>query len=109
MLQLADLLLTIREAKQGVVLVDEFENGLHHSVLKKVWAAVAETARECGTQIFAVTHSYECVTAAHRAFEESGTYDFGLHRLERIKGKIKAITYRQETLGAALEMRLEIR
>ncbi len=107
--QLADLLLTVREAKQGVVLVDEFENGLHHSVLRKVWAAVAETARECDTQVFATTHSYECIAAAHRAFEESGTYDFRLHRLERIKGTINAITYRQETLGAALEMNLETR
>lgn len=109
MVQLADILLSIRECRKGVVLIDEFENGLHHSVLKKVWRAVAETARECDAQVFATTHSFECIAAAHDAFVESGTYDFRLHRLERVKGKIKAITYDQGTLGAALEMNLEVR
>ncbi len=95
--------------KDRIILIDEIENGLHHSVLKKVWKAIAQAARRSNAQVFATTHSYECIRAAHRAFSEGENYDFRLHRLERVKGKIKAITYSKESLEAALEMNWEVR
>ena len=109
MVRLASLAVHIGNAPNGVVLVDEIENGLHHSVLPKVWRAIGEMAREFNTQIFATTHSLECVIAAHKAFSESEHYDFRLHRLEHIKEAIRAITYDQETLEAAIESGLEVR
>lgn len=109
MARLASLLLAIGNTANGVVMVDEIENGLHHSILPKVWAAIAEAAREFNAQVFATTHSLECIEAAHKAFRDSGTYDFLLHRLERIDDSVKAITYDQETLEAALETGLEVR
>src|SRR6266550_2941670 len=109
MVRLLSLVLEITNASGGVVLVDEIENGLHHSVLTKVWRAVGEAARLSNTQIFATTHSWECIRAAHEAFLHNGTYDFRLHRLERINEKIKAVTYDQKTLETSIEMNLEVR
>jgi hypothetical protein len=107
--RLASLVLAIGNAPNGVVLVDEIENGLHHSILPKVWRAIGEVARQFNTQVFATTHSLECIVAAHRAFSESERYDFRLHRLERINKTIHAVTYDQETLEAAIETGLEVR
>jgi len=59
----ASILLAISSAANGIVLIDEIDNGLHYSVLVKVWQAIAETARLYNTQIFATTHSWECITA----------------------------------------------
>jgi len=109
MVRLASLVLHIGNAPNGVVLVDEIENGLYHSILPKVWRAIGEMAREFDTQVFATTHSLECIVAAHGAFTESGLYDFRLHRLERRKGTIRAVTYDQEALEAAIETGLEVR
>ena len=109
MVRLASLVLAIGNAHDGIVLVDEIENGLHHSVLPKVWQAIGEVAREFNTQVFATTHSLECIVAAHRAFAESKRYDFRLHRLERTKETIRALTYDQETLEGAIETGLEVR
>lgn len=109
MVRLASLVSHIGNAPNGVVLVDEIENGLHHSVLPKVWRAIGEVARQFNTQVFATTHSLECIVAAHRAFTESGIYDFKLHRLERIEETIRAVTYDQEALAAAIETGLEVR
>jgi hypothetical protein len=109
MTRLANLVLAIGNAPNGVVLVDEIENGLHHSILSKVWRAIGEVARQFNTQVFATTHSLECIIAAHRAFSESGCYDFRLHRLERVNETIRAVTYDQETLEAAIETGLEVR
>lgn len=109
MVRLAGLVLRMANAPGGVMLVDEIENGLHHSILLDVWRAVGRLAREWDVQVFATTHSLECVAAAHTAFAESIEYDFRLHRLERVKGDIQAVTYERETLEAAIETGLEVR
>jgi len=107
--RLASLVLVIGTIPNGVVLVDEVESGLHYSILPKVWRAIGEVARQFNTQVFATTHSLECIVAAHRAFSESERYDFRLHRLDRDKESISAVTYDQETLEAAIETGLEVR
>jgi hypothetical protein len=107
--RLATLMLYISNASNGIVLVDEIENGLHHSVMAKVWKAIGEAARQYDTQIFATTHNWWCIVAAHEAFSKSEVYDFRLHRLERIKGTLEVVTYDQETLEAAIEIGMEVR
>lgn len=107
--RLTSLLLTIVSASDGVVLVDEIENGLHHSILDKVWRAIGDAARHFKTQVFATTHSYECIRAAHQAFEGSDGYDFRLYRLERVGKKIEAVTYNQKVLAAAMKADMEVR
>ena len=112
MTRLLSLALVIGASAKGTLaLVDEIENGLHHSVMQSVWSGIAQFAREFDVQIFATTHSWECIHAAHKAFSEDELYDFRLHRLDRIgdDDDIKAVTYDQETLDAALEMEFEVR
>lgn len=109
MARLASLMVAIGNAPHGVVLVDEIENGLHHSAMPKVWQTVGEAARLFDTQVFATTHSRECIAAAHTAFLEGEPYDFRLYRLERIDGDIRAVTYDRDSLQAALDEELEVR
>jgi len=111
MTRLFNLVVAIGNAPKGLVLVDEIENGLHHSVLQKVWRVIAEAARQFDVQVFATTHSFECIEAAHRAFDEDlgFEYDFRLHRLERVNADIVARTSDREALRAALDMGLEVR
>ena len=109
LVRLASVAAHIGNAPDGVVLLDEFENGLHYSVLPKVWRAIGEAARQFNTQLFATTHSWECIVAAHRAFSASKYYDFRLYRIERVGEDIRVVTYDQETLEAAIEAGLEVR
>ncbi len=107
--RLATVLLKIATNARGVVIVDEMENGLYHGVITKVWTAIGEAATLFDVQIFATTHSWECIRAAHEAFSARESYDFRLHRLERIGDDIRAVTYDQEALDAALKAGLEVR
>ena len=102
-------LLAIKAAEDGTVLIDEVENGLHYSALADVWKAIDAAARDSNVQVFATTHSWECVVAAQNAFAECGDDDFRLHRLERRDGDIVAITYDQEQLDSAMEFNFEVR
>ncbi|MDP8240767.1 MAG: AAA family ATPase [Candidatus Hatepunaea meridiana] len=107
--RLLSVILAIANNNNGIVLIDEIENGFHHGIMKKVWQAIGKAARDFNVQVFAVTHSRECVVAAHQAFSENDVYDFRYHRLDKIKGVIKAVNYNQEIMQAAIEANFEVR
>lgn len=108
-LRLLEIVLNLFHVRGGMLAIDEFENGLHYSILKKVWRTLAIHGRELDVQLFATTHSNECIRAAHEAFAEEGDYDFRFHRLESANGSIRAVTLDNETLGTALEAGWEVR
>ena len=79
MTRIARMVLAISAAPNGIVLVDEIENGIHHSTLPEVRGVIEATARRFDTQIVATTHSFECLEAAHRTVDGA---DLRVHRLE---------------------------
>jgi AAA15 family ATPase/GTPase len=107
--RLLGISLAIVEAKNGVLLVDEIENGLHYSVMENVWRAIADLAIAYNVQIFATTHSHECALAAYQALVDKNL-DFAFHRLEETKKEeIVAVTYDIDMLEAAFELDAEVR
>lgn len=105
MTRIASLILAIAAARGGLVLVDEFENGLHHSLLTTVWQVVEQVARQFKVQVFATTHSLECIAAARQAIAQ----DLRLYRLEVHEGENRCITYENEVFDVAMRHDLEVR
>ncbi len=106
MTRIARLILAISHAPSGVVLVDEVENGLHHSALGKVWKAIGEAARQFNTQVVASTHSLECMQEAHQSLDAE---DLLIHRLENKDGTIRCKTLGPDQIRATVEHNFEIR
>ena len=107
--RLASILVAVASSRNGVALIDEVENGLHYSVLPGVWGAISEFAERFNVQVFATTHSEECVRAAHGAFSTKD-YAFRLFRLHRaVDGLTEAKVFDREALEAALKSGLEAR
>jgi hypothetical protein len=77
--------------------------------MKGVWQAIARAARLSNTQVFATTHSYECIVAAHTAFSEDEPYDLKLYRLELGRKGVEVAAYDKEVLEYATEMSHEVR
>ncbi len=111
MRRITSLMLAIGTTEDGIVFIDEIENGLHYSILATVWKAIAEAARTYNVQIFATTHSFEMIRAAHQAFQGREPFDFRLYRLDREThgDEIRAVCYDEETLDAAIEVGFEVR
>ena len=107
MTRLARLVLSIATVPGGLVLVDEIETGLHHTVLVDIWRAVDEAAKQFETQVVATTHSYECIRAAHEALGSGDS--FLLHRLEVSDEGNRCVTYQPESIDAAMRHDLEVR
>lgn len=94
----------------GVLLLDEVENGLHYSVLPKLWRDIRAMAVEFSVQVFATTHSMECVRAAVTAFEDSreDLAVLGLYRPDDEDGA-RAVMYADDHLAGAMETGMELR
>lgn len=109
MSRILSLALAIASNPGGIVLVDEIENGIHHSVMEKVWRAIGAFAKSYDVQLFATTHSYECIGAAHRAFKADEEDELRLFRIERTQeGKYRSVKFDKERLGAAIDFSMEI-
>jgi predicted ATPase len=54
------LTLAIVNARNGVLLVDEIDTGLHFSAMSDMWKLIWETAKRLNVQIFATTHNSDC-------------------------------------------------
>jgi predicted ATP-dependent endonuclease of OLD family len=107
--RLMTFVFAIANCSRGVVIVDEIENGLHHSIMEKVWRAIGEAARTADCQVFATTHSYECIQAAQKAFANNGEDDLTLIRLEREGDTVRPVVISEESLATAMEFDWEIR
>ena len=106
--RLFHIVLALVNARDGILLVDEFENGLHWSVLPKVWDVVFRLSEKLNVQVFATTHSSDCVRGFESAWKEH--IDAGaFFRLDAKDGDVKATAYDCETLSDALEMDVEVR
>lgn len=97
--------LEIMACKNGYLFIDEIENGFHYSILPKVWAMIAKMAEEYNCQIFATTHSLECLKSA---FEKSGQ-NFSFFRLQSNNGSIEAIRYDNTHLKSVFEEDWDVR
>jgi len=107
--RLLDIYSNIVASDAKVLLIDEIENGLHHSVLPVIWKGLFLAAKEMDIQIFATTHSWECILAADKAAREDGNYDLAVIRLDNVKDDIKATVIDEKSLATAKELEWEMR
>ncbi|MGH2534101.1 MAG: AAA family ATPase [Thermomicrobiales bacterium] len=107
-MRLSEALLSILNARNGLALIDEIEDGIYARSLSAAWRAIDNASRQATVQVFATTHSWECVSAAVEAFADDPE-EFRLHRLEREGEKVRVVTYDHEVALAAITGHVEVR
>ncbi|MBI3269004.1 MAG: ATP-binding protein [Planctomycetes bacterium] len=93
----------------GTLLVDDIDTGLHHSVMLKMWRMLVESARRLQVQVFATTHSYDCLQALAQLYEGDASHKDAIvvHRIEQAR---EATTpYSAEEILVAARHEMEIR
>ena len=75
------VLISIATTANGVLLVDEVENGIFYGNLERVWQGIFWFCKEYNVQLFASTHSRECLEAVAPLLARNGD-DFRLLRTE---------------------------
>ncbi|KAB1229785.1 AAA family ATPase [Chryseobacterium viscerum] len=97
--------------ENGKLFFDEIEVGIHFSKIKKLWKTIFELAQKYNVQIFATTHSEECIQAFYEASKQLNEQkDIRLISLqEGEKEKIYSTTYNFENIEAGLYSNIELR
>jgi len=106
--RLAMFAIHLLSLESGILLIDEIENGLYYKSLPHVWKILGELSRSRNIQIFATTHSDECVAAAHEVLSEIGS-DFSVWRVDAKPSATKMFKFDRELLDTALEQQIEVR
>src|SRR5213593_3527 len=75
----------------NILLIDEIENGIFSESMPIVWQGLLAMCEQESVQIFATTHSRECVMAVHSVAQERGRDELCLQRLQLVNGKIEAV------------------
>lgn len=95
--------------KWPTIFIDEIENGMHHLVMEPLWRWIATISRERNLQVFATTHSEECIHAACRAFSQLGDEGLRVIRLDRLETGTRAVIYDRTLVETAARTGTEIR
>ena len=101
------IILSMLNCKNGVLLLDEFETGLHYSVQKQLWEIIFLLAEELNVQVFVTSHSFDCL----KAFAETNVSEQGmLIRLEQRGYGIEPVCYTEnKDILFAAENDIELR
>ena len=101
--------LALANCRDGFLLIDEAENGIHHSVQRDFWNMVLQSAHRDNVQVLATTHSWDCVKGFAHAAVENEDVEGVLVRLDRVDGIIRAIEYSESELKVAADQGIEVR
>jgi AAA15 family ATPase/GTPase len=112
-LRILQLVLGIFPATNGFLLIDEFENGLHFSTQEQIWKLMFELAAKLNIQVFATTHSWDCIEAfsmaANQSNEEAILFRIGQSVLPKDKGKTIATVFDKNSLHNLTQSDVELR
>lgn len=100
------LVLALVNSANGFCLVDEIENGIYYRRQPDLWKVIAHLVEKLNIQLFATTHSNDCV----KSFSEiASDQNAKLIRLEKREKGIKAVDYSAEEVSIAADNDIEVR
>ncbi len=107
--RLFGIVLSLVNVSDGILLIDEFENGMHYTVQVDAWRMIFRLAKELNIQVIATTHSSACIAGFMEAAHESEDEDGLLIRLERYGDRMRVVEYTEEDLNIAVRQQIEVR
>ena len=96
-----------------MLLVDEIESGIHYTAHSTIWSSLFRLARDNDVQVFATTHSHDCLRGFAEAVaeDEDEEADGQVIRLERDADEdaTRAIVVSREKLPIVVRDSIEVR
>lgn len=103
------ILCSISFCQNGVLILDEIENGIHHSVQKIFWDFIISAVDKFNVQLFVATHSYEMIEAFEKVSEEKSFDSISIYRISKDEIGANISHFNNKELDSFLDEKLEIR
>lgn len=102
------LLIAMQTLSDGVVLIDEIENGIYFEMYPILWATLARYASRNRVQVFATTHSLECLDAAAAVLQPSASV-YSILQVYQEQGKTEVRELNGRDASNAIKGGIEVR
>ena len=71
--------------KKGIIFIDEIENGIHYTKFDEMWKMILQLSEENDVQVFATTHSKECIESYVKISKELEDEDTTYIKITKLK------------------------
>ena len=95
--------------KNTIIFIDEIENGIHYTNLDKLWEIILTISKQQNVQVFATTHSKECIESYARVVKELEDKEIAFIELCKREENIKAFIYPYNWFIDEIEQDHEVR
>lgn len=108
------IMLALYQSENGILLIDEIDNGLHYRSMEILWEVVLTMAREHNVQVFTTTHNVDSLKGLQKKMSETDFEDYqkdiSVYTLRRLpENKMKVYQYLYESFDYAINQEIEIR
>ncbi len=95
--------------RDDIIYIDEIENGIHYTNLDKLWEIILTISKKQNVQVFATTHSKECIESYARVAKKLEDEEIAFISLYKDEDNIKSIVLDSKTFIERVESGLEHR
>jgi len=104
------IICSLYACKNGYLFIDEIDNGIHYTNLDKLWKIILTISKEQNVQVFATTHSKECIESYARVAKKLEDEEIGFIELGRNKkNELDSIVMNSEMFQRFIRLDNEVR
>lgn len=108
------IIISVFRCRNGILLIDEIDNGLHFSAMKVLWKAILRVTRENNVQLFATTHNIDSLKGLNNILDNGdySSYRDNISAFKLIKnreGVVSALKYDYPSFSYSINQELEMR
>lgn len=103
------LALSIESIDNGILIIDELEDGIHYSLFEKIAHSIISYIHGRNVQVFISTHSMELLKALILAASSDKFRDIALHNCRSVNDEVTITSFGIDELNDAVEFSAELR
>lgn len=112
--KLVSIVLAVYECRDGIIAIDEIDNGFHYSTMLSLWKALALASKESGAQVFLTTHNIDFLKGLTVLLHDENYHwleqEISAYKLVKNDADVlSALRYDSGTIGYSIEQEIEIR
>ena len=108
------IIISIFRCRNGILLIDEIDNGLHYSAMKVMWKAILTAAKVNNVQLFASTHNIDSLKGLGQILDDVEYADYrseisAFKLIKDIDSNVTALKYDYPSFSYSINQELEMR
>lgn len=111
--KLLSVILSVYECKNGILLIDEVDNGFHYSAMTALWKSILHAAYANNTQVFVTTYNIDSLKGLVAALQEEACplkeNVMAFKLFKRVDDEVVALNYDFEKMAYAIDQEMEMR